>query len=329
DTAEGKGVSCTVSGARVLVGKRSYLEEQGVDVANGKDAAARLESEAKSVVHVAVDGHLAGIMGIADTLREHAKDAIDELRRMGITTMMITGDNKRTARAIADKIGIKDVIAEVLPQDKAAEVQKLQEAGKIVAFTGDGINDAPALARANVGIAMGGGTDIAIESGELVVMKDDPVDAVAAIQLSNAVLGRIKLNLFWAFAYNVILIPIAIFTMVPPEWAGLAMAMSSVTVVSLSLMLKRFVPPVKKKYMQATKMPEPMPVPETTSALAGPVLKCETCGKTEPVPVHCNQPMHIEEIEGKSMLVCYMGKDCGEQDVPVHHSKPMVIVEKP
>jgi Cu+-exporting ATPase len=280
------------------------------------------------VVHVAVDGRLAGIIGIADTVRERAKDAIDELHRMGIDTMMITGDNKRTARAIADMIGIKDVIAEVLPQDKAAEVKKLQDAGKVVAFTGDGINDAPALARANVGIAMGGGTDIAIESGELVVMKDDPVDAVGAIQLSKAVLGRIKLNLFWAFAYNVVLIPIAIFTMVPPEWAGLAMAMSSVTVVSLSLLLKRFVPPVKRKYMRSMATTASIPSPEPAQPAIGPVLRCETCGKTEPVPMHCNQPMHVEDVDSRPMFVCYMGKECGSQEIPVHHGKPMVIIGK-
>jgi len=329
DTAEGKGVICMVDGARVLVGKKSFLEEQGVDVSEGNIDAERLESEAKTVVHVAVDGRVAGVIGIADTVRERAKDAIDELRRMGMSTMMITGDNSRTAHAIADKIGIKDVIAEVLPQDKSAEVQKLQEQGKVVAFTGDGINDAPALARADVGIAMGGGTDIAIESGELVVMKDDPVDAVGAIQLSKAVLGRIKMNLFWAFAYNSILIPIAIFTMVPPEWAGLAMAMSSVTVVSLSLLLKRFVPPVKRKYMKIKAAPTHA-VEETQPAARsskGSVLKCETCGKTEPVPMHCNQPMHVEELDGKEILSCWMGPDCGKQDIPVHHGKPMIIVE--
>src|SRR5271157_127945 len=329
DTAEGKGISCVVDGARVLIGKRSYLEELGVDVSASDLDAAKLESEAKTVVHAAIGGRIAGIIGIADTVRERAKEAIDELHRMGMDTMMITGDNSQTAHAIADKIGIKTVIADVLPQGKSAEVQKLQEQGKVVAFTGDGINDAPALARADVGIAMGGGTDIAIESGELVVMKDDPVDAVGAIQLSKAVLGRIKMNLFWAFAYNSILIPLAIFTMVPPEWAGLAMAMSSVTVVSLSLLLKRYVPPAKRKYTNYKAAP--MPVVEEPQLASrpsnGPVLKCETCGKTESVPIHCNRPMHVEEVDGTPMLACWMGPDCGKQDIPVHHGKPMTIIE--
>ncbi len=245
DTVEGRGVRATVAGKPVLVGSRSYLVENGTDVSLASNDAERLENEGKTVVHAAIGGKVAGIFGIADTLREGAPAAVSELRDMGISTMIITGDNARTARAIASRIGIQDVIAEVLPQDKARKVQELQDKGNVVAFVGDGINDAPALARADVGIAMGGGTDIAIESGELIVMKDDPIDAVAAIQLSKQVLSRIKLNLFWAFAYNSALIPIAIFGVVAPELAGLIMAMSSVTVVSLSLLLKRYVPRVR------------------------------------------------------------------------------------
>jgi len=166
--------------------------------------------------------------------------------------VMITGDNTRTAEAIAQQIGIDRVRAEVLPQDKAHEVQKLQETGETVAFVGDGINDAPALAQANVGIAIGSGTDIAIESGDIVLVKGDLLDGVAAIQLSRKVMSRIKQNLFWAFAYNTALIPVAAGVLSPigimfrPEFAGLAMALSSVTVVSLSLMLKNYVPPAQE-----------------------------------------------------------------------------------
>jgi P-type Cu+ transporter len=338
DTIEGKGVKARAGGKLVLVGSRSYLKGNDIDTSPMTADAARLEEQAKTVVHVAIDGRVAGVIGIADTIRAHAKAAVEELRRMDINTMMITGDNKQTARAIASQIGITDVIAEVLPQDKAAEVQKLQGLGKIVAFTGDGINDAPALARANVGIAMGGGTDVAIESGELVVMRDDPADAVAAIQLSKKVLGRIRLNLFWAFAYNVVLIPIAIFGVVAPEWAGLAMAMSSVTVVSLSLLLKRFVPPMQKRLGPVTMptIPQPEATPMEAPSLemastpaqeGGPMLKCQECGETQAVPWHCNQPMHVEQVNGTDKFACWMGPDCGQQDVPLHHGKPMLLVE--
>jgi Cu+-exporting ATPase len=172
---------------------------------------------------------------------------------MGLKLVMITGDNARTAQAIAQQIGIDVVRAEVLPQEKANEVKKLQATGEVVAFVGDGINDAPALAQADVGIAIGSGTDVAIESGEIVLVKSDLLDAVAAIQLSRKVMDRIKQNLFWAFAYNAALIPVAAGALYPlfgvtfrPEFAGLAMALSSVTVVSLSLLLKRFVPPAKE-----------------------------------------------------------------------------------
>jgi Cu+-exporting ATPase len=170
---------------------------------------------------------------------------------------MITGDNQQTADSIARQVGIEKVMAEVLPPDKASEVERLQDGGEVVAFVGDGINDAPALAQANVGIAIGSGTDVAIESGEIVLIKDNLLDAVAGLQLSRKVMGRIKLNLFWAFAYNVILIPVAAGVLYPtlgitfrPEYAGLAMALSSVTIVTLSLLLKGYVPPAKKLVVQ-------------------------------------------------------------------------------
>ena len=173
---------------------------------------------------------------------------------MGVETVMITGDNAKTAEAVAGQLGIKRVLAEVLPQDKAGEVKALQQRGEVVAFVGDGINDAPALAQSNVGIAIGSGTDVAVESGDIVLMRDDPLDAVAAVQMSRKVMRRIKENIFWAFAYNTALIPVAAGLLYPafgitfrPELAGLAMAMSSVTVISLSLMLRNYTPPVRRE----------------------------------------------------------------------------------
>ncbi len=251
DTFSGKGVSAFILGEEVLVGNRTLMQEKGVQIP--PDIESRItafEQEGKTAVLVAAGGQMAGVIAIADTLKGTTKDAVNYLISMGLTVVMITGDNRRTANAIAQQIGIERVVAEVLPQDKAAEVKALQGKGEIVAFVGDGINDAPALAQADVGIAIGSGTDVAIESGDI---KDDLLDAVASIQLSKKVMGRIRGNIFWAFAYNSALIPVAAGILYPffgitfrPELAAFAMALSSVTVVSLSLLLKRYIPEAKK-----------------------------------------------------------------------------------
>jgi len=254
DTFGGRGVSATVLGEKVLVGNRALMQEQMVPVSYDIESRiSTLEMEGKTVIFIAAGGQMAGVIGIADTLKESSKTAVGQLKAMGISVVMITGDNRRTADAIAREAGIGQVIAEVLPQTKAAEVKSLQEKGGTVAFVGDGINDAPALAQADVGIAIGSGTDVAIESGDVVLIKDDLTDAVAAIQLSKKVMGRIKGNIFWAFAYNTALIPVGAGVLYPffgitfrPELAALAMALSSVTVVSLSLLLKRYIPEAKK-----------------------------------------------------------------------------------
>jgi len=184
-------------------------------------------------------------------MKKGAAEAVATLKRFGLRPVMLTGDNERAARAVASESGIDDVISGVLPEEKAIEVKKLQEKGRVVAFAGDGINDAPALAQADIGIAMGGGTDIAIEAGDIVLSSGNPADVPKAVILSRKVMSRIRQNLFWAFAYNIILIPVAAGLLKPvfgitlkPEFAGLAMAMSSVTVVTLSLMLKKYVPKV-------------------------------------------------------------------------------------
>jgi Cu+-exporting ATPase len=254
DTFGGKGVVATVLSENVLAGNRLLMQEKGVTVSDAVEVQiAAFEQDGKTAILIAAGMQLAGIIAIADTLKETSGESVRQLKKMGIQVVMITGDNKRTADAISRQIGIDRVIAEVLPQDKAAEVKALQEKGEIVAFVGDGINDAPALARADVGIAIGSGTDIAIESGDVVLIKDDLLDAVAAIQLSKKVMGRIKGNIFWAFAYNTALIPVGAGVLYPffgftfkPELAALAMAMSSVTVVSLSLLLKKYIPEAKQ-----------------------------------------------------------------------------------
>jgi Cu+-exporting ATPase len=255
ETFEGKGVSAKIDGKEVLLGNGIFFEERGIRLPSGmKDRTSELEIRGKTVIHVAVEGRFLGIIAVADRLKDSAKDAISYLRAMRLRVMMVTGDTTRTARAIAAEAGIEEVMAEVLPRDKANAVKSMQERGEVVAFVGDGINDAPALAQADTGIAIGSGTDVAVESGEIVLIKDDLLDVPAAIQLGRKVMTRIKKNLFWAFAYNTLLIPVAAGVMYPvtgivfrPELAGFAMAMSSVTVVTLSLLLKSYVPPVRKK----------------------------------------------------------------------------------
>ena len=250
----GKGVLARIEGEDAAVGNRIFLREIGIEIQEeAEKAALRLEEEGKTALLVALGGRVEGVVGVADTLKENSKEAVGKLKDMGFEVLMITGDNPHSAGIVAKEIGIERVLAEVLPSDKALEIKRLQEKGMVVAFVGDGINDAPALAQADVGIAIGSGTDVAIESGEIVLIRDDLMDAVAAIQLSRKVISRVKLNLFWAFAYNSALIPVAAGVLYPsfgivfrPEFAGLAMALSSVTVVTLSLMLKGYVPPARR-----------------------------------------------------------------------------------
>ena len=250
DTVGGRGVYARVDGQVASVGSGAFFAERGLNLSNDlEQRRSALESEGKTVVLVALEKKILGLIAIADALKSSTPDAIKGFKKLGLKVVMITGDNEKTAAAIGRLAGIDQVLAGVLPQEKAAAVKKLQEAGNVVAFVGDGINDAPALAQADVGIAIGSGTDVAIESGEIVLIRDDLRDAVSGIQLSRKVMARIKQNIFWAFAYNTALIPVASGILYPffgitlkPEWAGLAMAMSSVTVVSLSLMLKRYRP---------------------------------------------------------------------------------------
>ena len=244
----GHGVEGTVGGSRVALGNRKLMTREGVDISAYASRIETLEGEGKTVMLTAVDGHAAGLIAVADTLKDNSKEAVARLGKMGVEVFMITGDNRRTAEAIASQAGIAadHVLAEVLPEHKAEEVGKLQARGLVVAMVGDGINDTPALAKADVGIAMGGGTDVAMETGGIVLIKNDLRDVVTAIELSRATMRKIYQNFFWALGYNSLGIPVAALGLLRPELAGAAMALSSVSVVTSSLMLRRFKPSLAK-----------------------------------------------------------------------------------
>ncbi|HEY0582613.1 MAG TPA: HAD-IC family P-type ATPase, partial [Chloroflexota bacterium] len=236
----------TVAGRRVLVGAARLLERFAVPLGPLEQTASRLIEQGKSVILVAVDGRAAGVIAAADTVRPNAARAIADLKALGIEPVMMTGDTRRTAEAVAKQVGIERVFAEVLPEDKAAGVKQLQHEGKFTAMVGDGVNDAPALAQADLGVAIGAGTDVALETGDIVLMKSDPADVLAAIRLSKATVRKMKQNLFWAAIYNVIAIPVAAGALYPwfgimlrPEFGALAMSASSITVVSNALLLRR------------------------------------------------------------------------------------------
>ena len=246
-TMPGLGVVSSYERKEILVGNRKLMNNNKIDTEQVEDRIKNLEEEGKTVVIVAIDKKIAGLIGIADTLKEYSKEAIHELKKMGLSIIMITGDNERTATAVAKQVGIDEIMAEVLPQDKAKKIEELQSQGKFVGMVGDGINDAPALAKSNIGIAIGSGTDVAIETGDIVLIKEDLRDVVTAIKLSKKTLSKIKQNLFWAFFYNTAMIPIAagilypaFNILLPPMAAGIAMVFSDISVVGNSLLLKRF-----------------------------------------------------------------------------------------
>ncbi|HLM59709.1 MAG TPA: heavy metal translocating P-type ATPase [Pyrinomonadaceae bacterium] len=244
---EGRGIEAVVGGKDLLLGNLRLMNERKIALDDAEKVAEKLADEGKTPMFAAIDGKYAGIVAVADTIKPESKEAIRTLQNLGLEVVMMTGDNKRTAEAVAKQVGIKRVLAEVLPEGKAGEIKRLQAEKKIVAMVGDGINDAPALAQADVGIAIGTGTDVAIEASDITLIKGDLSGVVTAIALSKATIRSVKQNLFWAFVYNVIGIPIAAGLLYPffgillsPILASAAMSLSSVSVVANSLRLRSF-----------------------------------------------------------------------------------------
>jgi len=247
DSVPGHGVVATMHGRTILIGNKKLMEREHVDVSVLESDVTRLASEGKTAMIVAVDGKAAGVVAVADKIRESAKIAIKALQDLGVQSVMLTGDNRRTAEAVGKQLGISTVIAEVLPEDKASQIKQLQAQGRHVAMVGDGVNDAPALAQAQVGIAIGAGTDVAVETAGVVLVKNDPSDVAWGIKLARAVETKIKQNLFWAAIYNLLAIPIAAGVLYPsfgiqlrPEWAALLMSASTIIVTVNALLINRF-----------------------------------------------------------------------------------------
>lgn len=247
----GHGISAIVDGHRILLGNKKLMIENNIVVPDFvEDKTKLLEEDGKTLMFLALDNMLIGLIAVADTIKDTSIEAVQKLRNMGIDVAMLTGDNKRTANAIARKLGISKVFSDVLPSDKARLIKNLREEGRTVAMVGDGVNDAPALTRSDVGIAIGSGTDIAKEAGGIILVKDDPRDVVLAIELSRKTINKIRQNLFWAFIYNVALIPVAAGALYPlgillnPVYAAIAMALSSTTVTINSMLLNRFKPQI-------------------------------------------------------------------------------------
>lgn len=242
----GFGIKATVDGKEVLLGNQSMMEKEKIDLAKLFSEVERVTSLGKTAMFLAVDGQAAGLIAVADTLKKDSQEAVHSLREMGLEVVMMTGDNKRTAEAIGSPLGIERILSEVLPDQKADEIKRLQGEGRLVAMVGDGINDAVALAQADLGIAIGSGTDVAMEASDVTLIKDDLMGVVKAIKLSQKTMKTIKWNLFWAFAYNTAGIPIAAGLLYPflrillnPMIAAAAMAFSSVFVVTNSLRLRK------------------------------------------------------------------------------------------
>lgn len=245
----GLGVTAKAKSRKAMIGNRALMRDSDISIEHFESEIERLEAEGKTVLIFAVGEKAVGALAVSDTVKEHSKEAVNTLQKMGLKVVMLSGDTKRTADAIAKQLGVDEVLAEVVPAQKVEEIKKLQGKGRFVAMVGDGINDAPAIKQANVGIAIGSGTDVAVDSGDIVLLKDDPRDVATSIELSKKTLGKIKQNLFWAFFYNLIMIPLAagvlqpsLGVLIPPAAAATSMILSDITVVGNSMLLRRWKP---------------------------------------------------------------------------------------
>ena len=303
----GHGVEGKIHGKKYYFGNRRLITDVvGLDISSINRKMSKIEEQGKTVMILSDEKEILGVVAVADTVKETSKEAVAKLKEMGIEVWMITGDNQRTANAIAKEVGISNILAEVLPEDKAAEVKKLQDQGKVVAMVGDGINDAPALAQANLGIAMGSGTDVAMEAGGIVIIKNDLRDVVKAIELSKETMGKVRQNMFFALFYNVIGIPIAarvfigLGLVLKPELAGLAMAMSSVSVVSNSMLLRKFRP--HKKNWISTVAPIIM-------AVAFTLLFIEFARLSSNMAADANGMNTVASVETQKNVGIYLGEN--------------------
>ena len=339
----GRGVTATHQGKQIALGNDRLMTEVGATLdSRARDEAARIAASAATPLFLAIDRKLTAVLAFRDPVKPEARGALAALHDMGIRTVMISGDNAEVAKAVAARLGIGEFHAQQMPADKIALVKRYQDAGKFTAMVGDGINDAPALAAADLGIAIGSGTDAARETGDVVLTRDDLNDIVRALVLGRLTLNKVKQNLFWAFFYNVLGIPIAAGVLYPsfgimlnPALAGLAMALSSVSVVSNALLLNLTGP--RKLAAVRTEIEAGQGTPPTSStpppgrseitekgetALAT-KLRCEKCGAEIAMPTHCDRPMHSEKVGAETKLVCWMGPSCGVADIPKHCDAPM------
>jgi len=340
----GLGITAERRGKQIALGNDRLMAQVGADVdSRARDEAARIAASAATPLFLAIDRKVTAVLAFRDPVKAEARGAIAALHRIGIRTVMISGDNAEVARAVAARLGIDEFHAQLMPADKIALVKRYQESGLFTAMVGDGINDAPALAAADIGIAIGSGTDAAKETGDVVLTRDDLYDIGRALVLGRLTLNKVKQNLFWAFFYNVLGIPIAAGALYPwfgimlnPALAGLAMALSSVSVVSNALLLN-FTGPRKLAAVRAEVEVLPGPaapnpstppraqieVPEKKEIAMATKLKCDKCGFETAMPTHCNRPMHSESVGDEIKLVCWMGPDCGVADLPKHCDAPM------